>query len=145
MPILQNQRHERFAQGLAKGLTGKAAYVEAGYTSNGNAAEVGAARLIRKAQVGRRVTELQAEAAMRSAITVDDLVAELNIMFKLALATRNPAAGVGAVMGKAKLLGLIVDKAEVASTQRKPMRQPGEANHMSLEEWQAKFVPKRVN
>ncbi|MER9450157.1 terminase small subunit [Mesorhizobium sp. M0254] len=145
MPILQNPRHERFAQGLARGLSGKAAYVEAGYTSNGNAAEVGAAKMVRLPKVAARVAKLQAEAARRSAVTVDDLVADLNIMFKLALATKNPAAGVSAVLGKAKLLGLIVDKAEITATQRKPMRVPHEGGQMSLEAWQAKFAPKRPN
>lgn len=66
-------------------------------------------------------------------------------MFKLALATRNPGAGVTAVMGKAKLLGLVVDRAEVASTQRKPMREPVDGGQMSLDAWQAKFAPRRVN
>lgn len=87
------------------------------------------------------MAELQAKAARRSEITVDDLVAELEDMRKLAMACKNPAAGVAAVMGKAKLLGLIVDKAEVATTLRKPLREPGEIDQMSLEDWQAKFAP----
>ncbi len=101
--------------------------------------------MVRLPKVAARIAELQAEAARRSEITVNDLVADLSIMFKLALATKNPAAGVSAVLGKAKLLGLIVDKVEITATQRKPMREPGEGGQMSLEAWQAKFVPKRAN
>ncbi|GLS37231.1 terminase small subunit [Mesorhizobium tianshanense] len=140
-----NIRQERFCLGLAEGLPQSRAYIEAGYTARGNAAEVAAARLFRKVQVRSLVAELQAKAAKRSEVTVDSLVAELDHMLQLATKLGQPGAGVTAVMGKAKLLGLIVDKAEVATTLRRPMREPGEAKTMSLEEWQAKFAPKRMN
>ncbi|TPI51710.1 MULTISPECIES: terminase small subunit [unclassified Mesorhizobium] len=140
-----NMRQERFCLALAEGLAQSRAYIEAGYTARGNAAEVEASKMVRLPKVATRIAELQADAARRSEITVDDLVAELNLMLKLALATKNPAAGVSAVMGKAKLLGLIVDKAEIATTLRKPFREPGEIEQMSLEEWTAKFAPNRVN
>lgn len=139
-----NIRQERFCLGLAEGLPQSRAYIEAGYTARNNAAEASASQLLRNPKVAARVAALQAEAARRSQVTVDDLIADLNVMFKLALATKNPAAGVSAIMGKAKLLGLIVDRAEVSST-RRPMREPGDGSQMSLEEWQAKFAPKRVN
>ena len=140
-----NARQERFCLGLSEGLPQSRAYIEAGYTARGNAAEVEASKMVRLPKVAARVAELRADAAKRSEVTVDDLVADLNLMFKLALATKNPAAGVTAVMGKAKLLGLIIDKAEVATTLRKPLREPDEIEQMSLEEWTAKFAPKRVN
>ncbi|MCZ8546317.1 terminase small subunit [Mesorhizobium qingshengii] len=138
-----NTRQEQFCHGLVEGLPQSRAYIKAGYTARGNAAEVEASKMVRLPKVAARIAELRADAARRSEITVDDLVDELNLMFKLALATKNPAAGVTAVMGKAKLLGLIIDKAEVATTQRKPMREPGYDGQLSLEEWQAKFAPKR--
>ncbi|RWO36586.1 MAG: Terminase small subunit [Mesorhizobium sp.] len=140
-----NIRQERFCLGLAEGLPQSRAYIDAGYRARGNAAEVEASKMVRLPKVAARIAELQAEAARRSEITVNDLVADLSIMFKLALATKNPAAGVSAVLGKAKLLGLIVDKAEVTSTLRRPMREPGEFKGMTLDEWQAKFAPKRAN
>ncbi|RUX16367.1 Terminase small subunit [Mesorhizobium sp. M2A.F.Ca.ET.037.01.1.1] len=137
-----NMRQERFCLALAEGLPQSRAYVEAGYTARGNAAEAAAARLFRNVQVQSRVAELQAAAARRSEITVDDLVAELDAMIELARATKNPSAGVTAIMGKAKLLGLVVDRAEVATTLRRPMREPGEVMQMSLEEWERRFRPK---
>ncbi|RWN51538.1 terminase small subunit [Mesorhizobium sp.] len=140
-----NIRQERFCLGLAEGLPQSRAYIDAGYRARGNAAEVEASKMVRLPKVAARIAELQAEAARRSEITVNDLVADLSIMFKLALATKNPATGVSAVLGKAKLLGLIVDKAEVTSTLRRPMREPGEFKGMTLDEWQAKFAPKRAN
>ncbi|RUY09982.1 Terminase small subunit [Mesorhizobium sp. M2A.F.Ca.ET.040.01.1.1] len=137
-----NMRQERFCLALAEGLPQSRAYVEAGYTARGNAAEAAAARLFRNVQVQSRVAELQAAAARRSEITVDDLVAELDAMIELARATKNPSAGVTAIMGEAKLLGLVVDRAEVATTLRRPMREPGEVMQMSLEEWERRFRPK---
>ncbi|MBZ9810714.1 terminase small subunit [Mesorhizobium sp. ESP-6-2] len=146
MPLSKlNIRQERFCQGLIEGLTQTRAYVEAGYTARGNAAEVEASKMVRLPKVAARVAQLRAAAARRWEITVDDLVAELDVMLKLAHATKNPSAGVTAIMGKAKLLGLVVDKAEVATTLRKPLREPGDTERMSLEEWTAKFTPKRAN
>ncbi|WP_156751074.1 terminase small subunit [Mesorhizobium sp. AA23] len=136
-----NIRQERFCRGLLEGLPQSRAYVEAGYAARGNAAEVEASKMVRLPKVAARIAELRNAAAKRLEITVDDLVAELEDMRKLAMACKNPAAGVAAVMGKAKLLGLIVDKAEVATTLRKPLREPGEINQMSLDEWQARFAP----
>lgn len=66
-------------------------------------------------------------------------------MLRLATRQRLPAAGVAAILGKARLLGLVVDKAEIATVVRKPARSPTTDTRMSLEEWQAKFVPKRVD
>lgn len=140
-----NTRQERFCHALVEGHPQSRAYIEAGYTARGNAAEVEASKMVRLPKVVARVAELQAEAARRCEITVDDLVAQLDLMLKLARVTKNPSAGVTAIMGKAKLLGLIVDRAEVATTQRKPMREPGNGGQMTLEAWQAKFAPKRLS
>lgn len=69
------------------------------------------------------------------------MVADLEDMRKLAIACKSPAAGVAVVMGKAKLLGLIVDKAEVDAVVRKPARSLTDETHMSLEEWERRFRP----
>ena len=54
MPVLSNARHEKFAQGLAKGLTADEAYSSAGYSANrGNAST-----LKQKQNIQNRVTEL---------------------------------------------------------------------------------------
>ncbi|TIW37182.1 MAG: Terminase small subunit, partial [Mesorhizobium sp.] len=131
MPILRNPRHERFAQGIAKGLSGKAAYVEAGYRSTGNAAEVGAAKLVRNGKIAARIAELQARQVRRLDVTVESIVAELEEARGAALAHKQLAAAVAASLGKAKLLGLIVDRAEIESVIRKPMREPGQVEQMS--------------
>jgi phage terminase small subunit len=58
MPVLKNAKHERFAQGIAEGMSGADAYLWAGYASNANAAAVSATRLLKDAKVKARVAEL---------------------------------------------------------------------------------------
>src|SRR5262245_11703560 len=74
MPPLDNPRWELFAQKIVEGLINGhreaysqgRAYSAAGYIAKGDAADVNASRLLRKAkQVGERVQELQAEALAR--------------------------------------------------------------------------------
>ena len=103
---LPNARHERFAQELAKGKTADEAYEAAGYAQNrGNAT-----RLKANESVLKRVEELQGKAAEKVVITVESLCAELDEARALASSIKQPAAAVAATMGKAKLMGLVVDK-----------------------------------
>lgn len=142
MPVLSNIRYERLAQNLAKGLPQHEAFTKAGFQMKASANRSDASKAANKPDVRARVNELLERQAKRIDVTIDKLVEELDIMFKLSLATKQPSAGVGAVMGKAKLLGLIIDKAEVEnSTVRRPMRNPGDDNKMSMDEWQKKFAP----
>jgi hypothetical protein len=126
MPTLRNPCHERFVQGHAKGLTGKGAYIEAGYRSRGHVAEAEASKLLRNSKIRARLAELQARQVKRLDITVENLVDELEQMGRAALANKQITAGVSAIMGKAKLLGLVVDRAEVEGTLRRPLREPSE-------------------
>lgn len=117
------------------------AYTKAGFLLKPNGHRTDASKKARTPAIADRVKELLERQAKRLDVTIDTLVGELDIMFKLALATKQPAAGVGAVMGKAKILGLVVDKAETETTVRRPLRQNGSDKKMSMEEWQKKFAP----
>lgn len=75
---LKNARHERFAQEYLVDLVAVQAYARASYTAKGNAAEVNAARLLRKAQVQARIAELQAERAERTKIDADWVLQRLS-------------------------------------------------------------------
>src|SRR5689334_2319091 len=109
MPPLENARHEAFAQNVASGMSLVEAYEQAGYDRNyGNAV-----RLKGNEKVADRIAELQDEAKERTLVTVERLTAELEEARRLALEVSNPSAAVSATMGKAKLNGLLVDKAEV--------------------------------
>jgi phage terminase small subunit len=111
-----SHRHERFAQELAKGFSASEAYVNAGYEQNdGNAS-----RLKGNEKIKARVAELQARGAKRAEITIASLVEELEEARQAALMADTPqsSAAVTASMGKAKLLGLVVDKTENTVTVR---------------------------
>jgi hypothetical protein len=141
--ILTNPRYERFAQGLAKGKSQHDAYLYAGYAPNQKSKDVrsNAGTLARRPEVAARVEELLSKQQNRIGITVDALLLELDEMYKLAKRVKQPSAGVGVVIAKAKLLGLMTDKLEIEGNLRKPSRSPSEKTVMSVEEWQAKFVP----
>lgn len=65
-----------------------------------------ASKLLDNPKVAVRLDELREPILKRHAITVDDLLAELEEARRLALETEAPAPAVSATMGKAKLLGL---------------------------------------
>lgn len=79
---------------------------------------VKACELLAHGNVSVRVAQLQQMAATRHAITVDDLIAELEEARALAAGGEKPqtAAMVSATMGKAKLLGFDVQKVEATVT-----------------------------
>ncbi|WP_175499022.1 terminase small subunit [Phyllobacterium sp. CL33Tsu] len=133
-------RQESFCRGLTEGLSQYEAYQKAGYRSKGrNATDAHAARLVRNGKVKNRLNELKSEAAKQTVVTAQSIAAELDIAFRLALDNRQAAACVAASMGKAKLFGLIVDRAEVEQIKRKPVTDPDAPTEMSLEVWQRKY------
>jgi hypothetical protein len=71
-----------------------------------------ASTLLSNIKVSSRVDQLKAAHRERHEITVDDLVAELEEARAIAKKNEVPASMVAATMGKAKLLGLVVDKNE---------------------------------
>ena len=76
---------------------------------------VKASELLAHGNVAVRVAELQAAQVERHEITVDDILRELEEARVLAAGGEKPqpAAMVAASMGKAKLLGMLTDKAEL--------------------------------
>lgn len=73
MPVLANAKYERFAQGLADGMTADKAFIEAGFAANrGNAI-----RLKQNPDVQARIVELLGNAAERVEITKARVMAEL--------------------------------------------------------------------
>lgn len=56
MPVLKSAKHEKFAAGIASGLSATQAYIKAGYSKEG--ARFSAARLLTNANVRARVAEL---------------------------------------------------------------------------------------
>lgn len=65
-----------------------------------------ASELLDNGEIAGRLEELREPIMQRHAITVDDLLRELEEARQLALETEAPAPAVSATMGKAKLLGM---------------------------------------
>lgn len=123
MPALKNPRHEAFCRAIVAQLGGKwasqgAAYVAAGYNAKGageagGSAEAAASRLLKRVQsISARISELQEQAARRKKVTVDTIVEEMEEAREVAREERQASAMVAASAGKAKVLGLVVDKSE---------------------------------
>lgn len=106
MPALENQRHERFAQELAKGNSASEAYVNSGYKESRSAA----CRLSANVNIAARVAELQGKAAQKVVVTIETIAAQLDEDRELAHRVSQPTAAVAASMSKAKLYGLAPDK-----------------------------------
>lgn len=103
-------KQEKFALAVAAGKALSVAYRDAYSTGNMKAETVhrNAHALATDSKVSARIEALQAEAAKRNAVTVDDLLAELEAARQRALQAIPPqcSAAIAATMGKAKLLGL---------------------------------------
>lgn len=118
MPVLENQRHELFAQALAAGKTADDAYSSAGFKANrGNAATLKANQ-----SISSRVAEIQAVAAERAAVNIDSLTDELEQARAIAVAEKQSSAAVAATMGKAKLHGYLVDKKQLTGPRGGPVQ-----------------------
>lgn len=106
MPPLDNPRHERFAQELAKGAAASTAYIAAGYKGDRTAAS----RLSTNVNLQARIAELQSKAAEKAVVTVEDIARQLDEDRAFAEKVNSASAMVAATMGKAKVLGLIVEE-----------------------------------
>lgn len=103
---LKNQRQERFCQELAKGRTQLTAQKKAGYKPDRGCA----ARLAARPDIIARLAELQTRVAERAVITAHDIATQLDKDRAFARLQKQAAAAVSATMGKAKVLGLIVNQ-----------------------------------
>lgn len=111
MAVLSNQRHEAFAQGLAKGLTADEAYKQAGFKPNrGNASTLKA-----KQNIQARVAELQGMAAERVVVDREWVLAKL-VENATNTQETNPSASNQALQLIGKELGMFVDRSENTNT-----------------------------
>jgi hypothetical protein len=111
MPAIDNPKMEAFAQHRAAGHTQLESYRLAGYL---NPTDPVASRLSRNAKVAARLKELQAQTAEKFEITVESITRELDDAIKFAIECNSPSARVAAVLGKAKLGGLMVERVSVS-------------------------------
>jgi hypothetical protein len=103
--------HERVAQELSTGKSATEAYKNAGYKGDRTAAS----RLSTKVNIQVRVKELQTEAAQKTKITIESLIREAEEVRGLAVTAGQLSAANTAIVTKAKLSGLWVDRSEVGT------------------------------
>src|SRR5262249_15856908 len=129
MPALDNPRWERFAQAIVEGLANgdrkpysqDRAYIAAGYTAKdqgkrGGSAECAASRLLNRVKpILERVRELQSMAACNAVENAEKIARELKEIQDEARADKAHAAAVAAVLGKAKVLNICVERHEVVA------------------------------
>ena len=110
-------KQEQFARLYVETGNASEAYRQAYNTDNMKPETVTneAYKLLQNPDISAMVDGLKEEARQRHAVTVGDLLHELEQARAAALAAPTPqsSAAVSATMGKAKMLGLLVDKAEI--------------------------------
>lgn len=113
------EKQEKFCQGVAKGLTYSDAYREAYNTEKMKSDTINnsAFKLMKNGEITARIEELKKRALKRYDLTVDDIISELEEAREIARETKTSSAMVSASMGKAKLLGMVVDNQNVKITQ----------------------------
>jgi hypothetical protein len=136
MPSLDNPRHERFAQELAKGKSQLDAYVEAGYKPDDGAAS----RLSGNVRVQHRVAEIKDRSAIRTEITLQTLMEEAAEIQRSALAANQHSAAVAALTAKAKLAGLWVERSENENLNATYVVSSDPVDN--VEEWEAEYAQK---
>ena len=96
-----------------------------------------AKELLHNGKITARLAELREPILKRHAITVDDLLAELEEARQLAMGTESAAPAVAATMGKAKLLGY--DKQLVDVTSKGESMSPSRAGDAVLAALEKKY------
>jgi phage terminase small subunit len=79
---LGNAKHERFAQNMALGkMTGRDAYLDAGYSGNTQTADSGASKLVRNPKVAARIehlkTKLEQKVIAKAAVSAERVLEEM--------------------------------------------------------------------
>jgi len=104
-----SERQKAFARLVHEQVPPYQAYGLAGYRQH----ESNPYRLRENERVKRYMSELEAQTMERHEVTVDSLLTELEEARLNAKAAKQPSSEVSAIMGKAKLAGLLVDRQEI--------------------------------
>jgi phage terminase small subunit len=106
------QRQKLFALRVHRGEPPYRAYVSAGFKPD----EGHPYRLAGNGRVQQYLSELGASLMKRHNVTVDSLIEELEEARTNAKQAKQPSAEVSAIVAKARLAGLLIDKKEVKNT-----------------------------
>jgi phage terminase small subunit len=82
-------------------------------TTKDSSIHCNASQLLSDTRVAQRVQQLKASIVERHKLSIDDIIDELEEAREMGKITQQSSSMVSASMGKAKLLGLIIDRKEV--------------------------------
>lgn len=117
MPVLENARHELFAQRVAQGASQREAYLAAGYApKNDDVADAAASRLLSDVRVSSRVAELTNRAATGTVTTIETLLEAAWSIVQDAQKAEDFGAASITIERLAKIAGLWTDKQQNTTT-----------------------------
>ena len=142
---LLTPRQRVFVQEIIKGSTYSRAYTRAGYKgSTQEVVQANASTLLRNQKVKAAIEGARLAAQQRLEVTTDTIVERLDQARMIALTTKPPqvAAAVAAIMGQAKVLGLVIDRSEMTVIRDKPSPVPSKVLELSEDDWKKTFAKK---
>jgi len=108
-------KHMKFVDEYMIDMNATAAYRRAGYTAEGNSAEVNASRLLRNAKVSEEIAKRQAKMQEESGMSVKWVLEQYQAIINNNIST-DPAVAKGALDSVAKHYGMFKDKVEISGT-----------------------------
>jgi hypothetical protein len=136
---LLTPRQRLFVQAVIKGSTYSEAYRKAGFKATSRpVADSNAHKLLQNYKVKAAIEGAQLAAAQRAEITATTIVERLEECRSIALSVDPPqvSAAVAAVMGQAKVLGLVIDRSQLDVVHHKPAMFPTKQLELTEDEWQ---------
>jgi hypothetical protein len=100
--------------------------MKAGFRSAGHGAETNASRLLKKADIRRRLAELGEGGAKKAGVTAESLIEKLDVVFDGATAEKQYSAAGRAVEAQGRLAGVMTDRVEIGG--------PGEFSLQTIDE-----------
>lgn len=138
-------KHEMVLMHVLNGLPGSHAYAMVYGQDRGKATcEVNASKILGSAKVKARRAELLAARAAAQPISVEFLTRELVAIAGESRALGQGSAATQAMMGVAKLHGLLVDKVQADVLVRKPSSSPESPDDLSAEEWLNQYASAKL-
>lgn len=111
--VVLKDKQARFVEEYLIDSNATQAAIRAGYSEKSAYSIAG--ENMKKPEIVDAIAKGRAEIAKRNGLTIDDIIKELEEARTAALTAESPqsSAAVAATMGKAKVLGMLVDKSEV--------------------------------
>ncbi len=137
-----DSHHQRFAELVAAGTRVIDAYRACGF--RGTLSE--ARRMSREPRIAALIDQAQAQHRIILNATAESLLLELEEARQRAIQSKNVPAEVNAILGKAKVLGLLKDPKTQVNIDLipKPAPMPTDRVELTVEEWRQQWSSKRA-